>query len=606
MLAGYGAIPGQVPLVMGLWGPKGAGKTFSLELALRRVGAAPVCLSAGELEDEWAGEPGRRLRERYAHAVRHAEQTGQLSCLVISDIDIGVGTFEHTRNTVNTQILQGSLMALCDDPSLVSTGQAWAAVRRRPLRLPIFVTANDLGCLYAPLVRDGRMDKLYWEPTRAEMAGMLAHAFAPDLSRADVEALLAAFPRQPMDFFGAVKARLADAGVRAWLDANGGAGALAAAVRASSGGGRAAIAPSAPPVTLEAALAAAAEIAAEQQAVLDLQLAKQYMPGLDDSAEALAAREERRLRRRRRARPPRRAAEAGASQAAELAARERAAMAEGLSAYWDKLAASSWVSSSDDDGGEEAASGSGDAEGDGSSGAAAAADAADVLAAAAAAAAAASSSSSSSSSSSTSAAGPDAAAAPAAAGPASAAAAASTSAAAAAAAASAWPPGVSPDQLAETLRRGTAAVVDMRTARDHEWGRVKGSVHCGFFVAKGSSLNPTLEPNPSFVDDVARAVKGDRARPVVLYGPGAPPSADADAVFVSKELFVSTATSAVPEEAVEQAAAALRDAGFAAVARLDGGYRAWDLAYRPDGRRRAKGNFRDTSSGDLEWWTASN
>lgn len=32
------------------------------------MGVLPVCLSAGELEDEWAGEPGRRLRERYAFA----------------------------------------------------------------------------------------------------------------------------------------------------------------------------------------------------------------------------------------------------------------------------------------------------------------------------------------------------------------------------------------------------------------------------------------------------------------------------------------------------------------------------------------------------------
>lgn len=47
---------------------QGVGKTFTLELCLRRMGVLPVCLSAGELEDEWAGEPGRRLRERYAFA----------------------------------------------------------------------------------------------------------------------------------------------------------------------------------------------------------------------------------------------------------------------------------------------------------------------------------------------------------------------------------------------------------------------------------------------------------------------------------------------------------------------------------------------------------
>jgi hypothetical protein len=39
-------------------------------------------------------------------------------------------------------------MALCDDPDCLSTGQDWAAVRRRP-RVPIYVTANDLTCLYA-------------------------------------------------------------------------------------------------------------------------------------------------------------------------------------------------------------------------------------------------------------------------------------------------------------------------------------------------------------------------------------------------------------------------------------------------------------------------
>jgi len=47
---------------------QGAGKTFTLELCLRTMGVMPVCLSAGELEDEWAGEPGRRLRERYSFA----------------------------------------------------------------------------------------------------------------------------------------------------------------------------------------------------------------------------------------------------------------------------------------------------------------------------------------------------------------------------------------------------------------------------------------------------------------------------------------------------------------------------------------------------------
>jgi hypothetical protein len=36
-------------------------------------------------------------------------------------------------------------------------------------RVPIVVTANDLSTVYAPLLRDGRMDKFYWEPTHEEL-----------------------------------------------------------------------------------------------------------------------------------------------------------------------------------------------------------------------------------------------------------------------------------------------------------------------------------------------------------------------------------------------------------------------------------------------------
>lgn len=61
------------------------------------------------------------------------------------------------------------------------------------------------------------MDKMYFEPSREEMASALRHLFAPGLAPAEVEALLDAFPRQPMDFFGAIKSRLADVAVRAWL-----------------------------------------------------------------------------------------------------------------------------------------------------------------------------------------------------------------------------------------------------------------------------------------------------------------------------------------------------------------------------------------------------
>lgn len=40
----------------GVWGGKGQGKSFQIELIFRALGLEPVIMSAGELESEWAGE----------------------------------------------------------------------------------------------------------------------------------------------------------------------------------------------------------------------------------------------------------------------------------------------------------------------------------------------------------------------------------------------------------------------------------------------------------------------------------------------------------------------------------------------------------------------
>jgi ABC-type dipeptide/oligopeptide/nickel transport system ATPase component len=45
-------------LQLGIWGEKGCGKSYSLELCLRAINAQPIIMSAGELEDQWAGAPG--------------------------------------------------------------------------------------------------------------------------------------------------------------------------------------------------------------------------------------------------------------------------------------------------------------------------------------------------------------------------------------------------------------------------------------------------------------------------------------------------------------------------------------------------------------------
>jgi hypothetical protein len=59
----------SLPLIMGIWGGKGQGKSFQLELALKKMGIEPIIVSAGELEHESAGYPAWLMRARYRYRI---------------------------------------------------------------------------------------------------------------------------------------------------------------------------------------------------------------------------------------------------------------------------------------------------------------------------------------------------------------------------------------------------------------------------------------------------------------------------------------------------------------------------------------------------------
>ena len=80
-------------------------------------------------------------------------------------------------------------------------------------------TANDLSTIYAPLLRDGRMDKFYWEPSPDDRVEMIYTMYREDgLSRSDIRTLMATFPQQPLDFFGALRSRQFDRAILHWRD----------------------------------------------------------------------------------------------------------------------------------------------------------------------------------------------------------------------------------------------------------------------------------------------------------------------------------------------------------------------------------------------------
>lgn len=88
----------------------------------------PVIMSAGELEHEWAGTPGKLIRERYRKAADMARARGRLSCLLINDIDAGIGHFGNTQLTVLS-----SAYACCEHLATAISAHCLLCLRTRAL-----------------------------------------------------------------------------------------------------------------------------------------------------------------------------------------------------------------------------------------------------------------------------------------------------------------------------------------------------------------------------------------------------------------------------------------------------------------------------------------
>ncbi|MFB2838218.1 ribulose bisphosphate carboxylase small subunit [Floridanema evergladense] len=211
-------IPGvRVPLILGIHGRKGEGKSFQCELVFERMGIEAIHISGGELESPDAGDPARLIRLRYREAAELIKVRGKMVALMINDLDAGAGRFdEGTQYTVNTQLVNATLMNIADNPTNVQLPGSYDAT---PLhRVPIIVTGNDFSTLYAPLIRDGRMEKFYWEPNREDKIGIVGGIFSEDkLSSREIEQLVDTFISQSIDFFSALRARIYDEQIRQFI-----------------------------------------------------------------------------------------------------------------------------------------------------------------------------------------------------------------------------------------------------------------------------------------------------------------------------------------------------------------------------------------------------
>ncbi|URE29674.1 ATPase family associated with various cellular activities (AAA) [Musa troglodytarum] len=342
----------KVPLILGIWGGKGQGKTFQTELIFRAMGIEPVIMSAGELESERAGDHAtlrtRLIRDRYrtASQVIQNQVRGKMSCLMINDIDAGLGRFGNTQMTVNNQIVVGTLMNLSDNPTRVSIGQKW---RESDVvhRVPIIVTGNDFSTLYAPLIRDGRMEKFYWlfgrkgitegsrvpqmaacckyllcvawhmlayllhaatmetvkfllpstnivdmmliqfpppwQPDHEDIINIVHQMYAKDgITRDEVIRVVDTFPNQALDFYGALRSRTYDQSILKWVNDTSGYENLVKSFSKERSMGSFLLLFLLRQQSVEALLESGHSLVKEHHLITNSRLSKEYMKNIDD------------------------------------------------------------------------------------------------------------------------------------------------------------------------------------------------------------------------------------------------------------------------------------------------------------------------------------
>ena len=176
-------VEADVPLLLGIHGPSGEGKTFQCEQILKKMGVKRFLLSGGQMESPVPGQPAHLVRTTYIQASENIRSGGSsLAVMLINDVDTGLGSVgEMGRYTINQQSVFGELMHLVDYPNAVEA--------KETIRIPIIITGNDFTRLYGPLVRAGRMTAFEWIPTWEERVDIVC-GIIPQLSRDEVQRLI--------------------------------------------------------------------------------------------------------------------------------------------------------------------------------------------------------------------------------------------------------------------------------------------------------------------------------------------------------------------------------------------------------------------------------
>jgi SpoVK/Ycf46/Vps4 family AAA+-type ATPase len=173
----------NVPLLLGISGPSGEGKTMQCEYILKNMGVKRFLISGGQLDSPVPGQTASLVRSIYSKA-SDSMRSGEcsLAVVLINDIDTGLGGLgKSVQYSANQLTVFADLMHLVDYPKSVEG--------KSTLRIPIIITGNDFTKLYEPLVRAGRMTAFEWQPSPEERIEIVCSIF-PELKKQECERLI--------------------------------------------------------------------------------------------------------------------------------------------------------------------------------------------------------------------------------------------------------------------------------------------------------------------------------------------------------------------------------------------------------------------------------
>lgn len=170
----------EPPLLLLIQGPAGEGKTMQTLVTCARLGVDLVILPGYALSGEQEREPVDVLRRAYLEGSAIRQVAKRPVMLLIEDLDTSIAAMlPDRRYSVNSQLLNGALMSLTQDP--YHLGEIVTE------RVPMLATGNDLTSLYGPLMRHGRATIIDWVPTREDKVEVVRNLLRGCLADEEIE-----------------------------------------------------------------------------------------------------------------------------------------------------------------------------------------------------------------------------------------------------------------------------------------------------------------------------------------------------------------------------------------------------------------------------------